>query len=141
MRGMAIAAAALLAAALHGGMAAETDSVDVTAALRAADEWLLLIDRGAYGEGWERADRAIQDAMPRARWEVALEQLRGKLGGVDRRKLRAANYVRELPGAPPGEYVVIQYDTAFATRPLSVETVTPARQPDGSWKVSGYFLR
>ena len=137
----AIALAAALAAGLYAASAAEGDSVDVTAAMRAADQWLELMDSGAYGEGWERADRAIQEAMPKLRWEVTLDGLRGKLGHVNRRKLRAASYSRELPGAPPGEYVVIQYDTAFATRPMSVETVTPVKQPDGSWKVSGYFIR
>ena len=139
MRLRAIAAA--LAAGLYAAVAAETGNVDVTAAMRAADEWLLLLDRGAYGEGWERADRAIQEALPKTKWEVALEGLRGKLGNVNRRKLRAANHARDLPGARPGEYVVIQYDTAFETRPLSVETVTPAKQADGSWRVSGYFVR
>jgi hypothetical protein len=37
--------------------------------------------------------------------------------------------------------VVIQFDTRFENRPLSMETVTPMREKDGSWKVSGYFIR
>jgi hypothetical protein len=37
--------------------------------------------------------------------------------------------------------VVIQFDTVFDKRPLSTETVTPMREPDGSWKVSGYLIR
>ena len=134
------ALAVVLAAGLYAA-AAEPEAVDTAPAMRAAEEWLEHIDAGAYGEGWERADQAIRDAMPRLQWEVALDRLRSKLGAVSRRKLRAANYVRDPPGAPPGEYVVLQYDTAFATRPRSVETVTPARQKDGSWKVSGYYVR
>jgi hypothetical protein len=140
-----IAIAAALSATLFTVMAADNEdaveSVDVSAAMRAADTWLAVIDAGRYGEAWEEADGAIQAAMPKVQWEVTLDRLRGKLGGVNRRKLRAAQSARDLPGARPGEYVVIQYDTAFETRPLSVETVTPARQKDGSWKVSGYFVR
>ena len=140
-----IAIATVLAATLFTVMAADNEDavegVDVTAAMRAADAWLVLIDAGRFGQGWEEADDAIQAAMPKVQWEVALDKLRGKLGGVNRRKLRAANYARDLPGARAGEYVVIQYDTAFETRPLSVETVTSVKQKDGSWKVSGYFLR
>jgi hypothetical protein len=46
-----------------------------------------------------------------------------------------------LPGAPAGDYVVIQYATQFANKDKAVETVVPMRTPDGSWKVSGYFIR
>jgi hypothetical protein len=47
----------------------------------------------------------------------------------------------ELPGAPDGEYVVFQFDTQFEHKRAAVETVTPMRDPDGSWRVSGYFIR
>ena len=47
----------------------------------------------------------------------------------------------ELPGAPDGEYVVFQFDTQFERKRAAVETVTPMRDPDGSWRVSGYFIR
>jgi hypothetical protein len=143
MRMIAIATA--LAATLFTVMAADNEDavvgVDITAAMQAADTWLAIIDTGRYGEGWEEADEAIQAAMSKLQWEVSLDKVRGKLGGVNRRKMRAANFARDLPGARAGEYVVIQYDTAFETRPLSVETVTPVKQKDGSWKVSGYFVR
>lgn len=133
--------AAALAAALYAAVAAGADDVDVTSAMRAADAWLELVDSGAYGKSWERADAVVRESVPRVKWEVTLDGLRARLGTVNRRKLRAATYARDPPGAPPGEYVVIQYDTAFATRPMSVETVTPVKQEDGSWKVSGYSIR
>ena len=47
----------------------------------------------------------------------------------------------ELPGAPDGEYVVFQFDTQFERKRAAVETVTPMCDPDGSWRVSGYFIR
>ncbi|HXF81037.1 MAG TPA: DUF4019 domain-containing protein, partial [Usitatibacter sp.] len=56
------------------------------------------------------------------------------------RKVRSARYTRELPNAPAGEYVVIQYDTRFERVPHAVETVTPMKDPDGTWRVSGYFV-
>jgi hypothetical protein len=48
--------------------------------------------------------------------------------------------LRTLPGAPDGEYVVIQYATRFEHKPSIIETVTPMLDKDGSWKVSGYFI-
>jgi len=44
-----------------------------------------------------------------------------------------------LPGAPDGEYVVIQYETQFEHH-TPAETVTPMLDKDGAWKVSGYFI-
>jgi len=140
-----IAIATVLATTLFTVMAADNDDatagVDVTAAMRSADQWLALVDAADYGESWELAAQPVREAMPKVQWEVTLQELRKKLGGVVRRKLRAATYAKDPPNAPPGEYVVIRYDTTFENRPLAVETITPVRQPDGHWRVSGYFIR
>jgi hypothetical protein len=135
-----MAFAAALAVAVWAA-ASEPEAVDVAPAMREAEAWLELVDRGAYGASWERAAQPVREAMPRVQWEVTLQGLRSKLGNVIRRKLRSATYARDPPGAPPGEYVVIQYDTTYENRVLSVETITPVRQKDGAWRVSGYFIR
>ena len=46
-----------------------------------------------------------------------------------------------MPGAPDGRYVVVQYDTVFENKASAVETVTPMADPDGVWRVAGYFIR
>jgi hypothetical protein len=43
-----------------------------------------------------------------------------------------------MPGAPVGEYAVIQSRTRF-TNQLVIETVVLTRESDGQWRVSGYF--
>lgn len=55
--------------------------------------------------------------------------------------MRSATFARDLPGAPKGDYVVIVYDTVFADKAGAIETITPMRDSDGKWKVSGYFVR
>jgi hypothetical protein len=45
-----------------------------------------------------------------------------------------------LPGAPDGEYVVIQYETSFEKKAFAIETVTPSFEKDGIWRVSGYYI-
>jgi hypothetical protein len=117
------------------------EEVDVNPAMAAATAWLALIDAGRYGESWEAASALFKGSTTKLQWEVAAQNARGPLGAVNARKLRAANYARALPGAPSGEYVVIQYDTNFSNRPLSAETITPSKEKDGTWKVSGYFIR
>jgi len=46
-----------------------------------------------------------------------------------------------MPGAPDGEYVVIQYETEFEKKASAVETVTPERDKNGTWRVSGYYIK
>jgi len=36
--------------------------------------------------------------------------------------------------------VVIQYETAFENR-TAIETVTPVKEKDGTWRVAGYFIK
>ena len=60
---------------------------------------------------------------------------------VVKRTLKSKQYATELPGAPDGRYVVIQFETSFANKRSAVETVTPMKQDDGTWRVSGYFVK
>lgn len=120
---------------------AQEEGLDLRPAAQAAQAWLAGVDAGRYGDSWEDAAELFRQTIPKLRWETAVQSVREPLGVVTSRKIRAMNYTRVLPGAPEGEYVVIQFDTRFENRPLSVETVTPMREKDGSWKVSGYFIR
>ena len=70
-----------------------------------------------------------------------MQSARAPLGALKSRVFKTATFTRSLPGAPDGEYVVIQFDTRFENKAAAVETVTPMRQKDGSWKVSGYYIR
>ena len=115
--------------------------LDTTPAMNVAETWLTSVDAGRYAESWDDAAAYFRGAVPKAQWETTLAQVRGPLGVAISRKVRSAAYTRSLPGAPEGEYVVIQYDTRFENRPLSVETVTPMREKDGRWKVAGYHIR
>jgi len=81
--------------------------------------------------------------MTKTQWEDALAKVRAPLAAVLSRKLTSATFTKTLPGAPEGAYVVIQYETDFSGHPSGkmIETVTPAKEKDGSWKVSGYYIK
>jgi hypothetical protein len=66
---------------------------------------------------------------------------RAPLGKVLSRTLKSATYATSLPGAPDGEYVVVKFDTSFEKKQSAIETVTPMKDPDGRWRVSGYFIK
>jgi hypothetical protein len=63
------------------------------------------------------------------------------LGALKSRVIQSSTFTHTLPGAPDGDYVVIKYATQFENQASAVETVTPLREKDGSWHVSGYFVK
>jgi len=135
-----ILAVALLGLALVA-TATVADEAAEAAAEKAARAWLAEVDGGDYGASWEHAAELFRKAVTKEAWKQQLGAVRGPLGAVRERSLRSATFTRSLPGAPDGEYVVIQYDTGFANKASAVETVTPMRDPDGVWRVSGYYIR
>jgi hypothetical protein len=116
------------------------DMTDKIAAQAAAEPWLKLVDAGQYGESWDAASEAFRKSLTRKQWETALTKVRAPLGNLVSRTFRASQYFTDLPGAESGEYVVIEYDSKFASGDPMTERITPKRDPDGVWRVSGYFL-
>lgn len=107
----------------------------------AAAAWLAVVDAGEYGDSWEQTCAYFRKVVAKDQWERQAAGIRGPLGAVVSRKLDSAKYTTKLPGAPDGEYVVIQYRTKFENKADAVETVTPMRDEDGTFRVSGYYIR
>ena len=116
-----------------------------TAAEKAAEDsaskWLGLVDAGDYAVSWDQAAQFFKNAVSKEDWRDKIKAVRGPLGKINSRKLKSATYKTTLPGAPDGQYVVIQYDSSFEHKTSAVETVTPMMDKDGQWRVSGYFIR
>ena len=106
-----------------------------------AKSWLELVDKGDYPASWGQAASAFKAAVTQATWESAVRGVRAPLGAMKSRVLKSAQPRSSLPGAPDGEYVVLQFETQFEHKSSVVETVTPMKDKDGLWRVSGYFVR
>jgi hypothetical protein len=111
------------------------------AAGSSATKWLGLVDTGDYAASWDEAAQFFKNAVSKERWKEQIKAARAPLGKLNSRKLKSATYTTSLPGAPDGQYVVIQYDSSFEHKTSAVETVTPMLDKDGLWRVSGYFIR
>ena len=118
-----------------------SDSSAEKAAQQSAQTWLALVDGGKYGQSWSEAAQLFKQAVTQSQWESAARGAREPLGKLQSRKLQSAEYRRSLPGAPDGEYVVIQYATSFENKKSAIEMVTPMKDRDGVWRVSGYIIR
>ena len=110
-------------------------------AIEASNTWLTLIDNNQYAKSWETAAELFKNAVGKDQWNQSLNSVRKPLGKVMKRTMKSKQYTTTLPGAPDGEYVVIQYETSFENKKSSIETLTPMQDKDGNWRVSGYYIK
>lgn len=106
----------------------------------ASRDWLALIDSADWPASWRTAATAFRAAGSASRWRATIVPVRRPLGRVQARRLERATRTTTLPGAPPGDYEVLEYRTDFSHRAAAIETVVMVREPSG-WKVAGYFIR
>jgi len=138
VRGLVIGSCAL---ALFVTAAAEAAETPEDAAQASAESWLKLVDQGNYAASWDAAAKLFKGAVKQADWVQMAAGVRTPLGKVLSRKPKLRQSTERVPGAPDGKYVVIQYDTVFENKASAVETITPMADPDGAWRVSGYFIK
>ena len=131
----------LIGSALLGcSVSISADSTAIEDAKSAALDWLALIDDGQYRQSWEQAGSLFQTQIDAEQWEQAVDKALAPLGDVVDRSLESAKYAESLPGAPDGQYVVLEYATTFEHKQRATETLTMALN-DGGWQAVGYFVR
>ena len=107
----------------------------------AAQMWLHEIDSGNYAKSWKQASSYFQGALTEKNWTDALTGARTPLGKLLSRKIAKTQSATSLPGAPDGNYLVMQFDTSFENKKSAVELVTFMREKDGDWKAAGYYIK
>jgi hypothetical protein len=117
------------------GEAAEKTAASV------APAWLAQIDGGKYAASWKDASAYFRGAITEKGWSDALNSSRKPLGKLVSRKLASAQSASSLPGAPDGNYVVMQFSTSFNNKKEAVETVTFVQEKDGKWRAAGYYIK
>jgi hypothetical protein len=132
-----IAATALGLIALCA-QAADNDAI--ARARESAVSWLVLVDSAKFAESWDHA-ASLFKGIPKSDWEQAVRSARAPLGAIKSRKFKSATVMKNPAGAPAGDYILILFDAQFEKRHAAVEAVTPMREKDGSWKVSGYYIK
>jgi len=131
----------LLSSAGIGAANAEDRNAAVQQATKAADAWLKLVDEGNYRESWQQAASIFRGKITPEGWETLAKATREHTGALISRKFELAAYATSLPGAPPGQYVVIEYEASYANIKSVIDKVTPMLDTDGQWRVSGYWIQ
>ncbi len=124
--------ASALAAAQQDGAKAAQQSVET---------WLSLVDVGDYPATYDSAAAFFRNAITQEKWVASIQTVREPLGYLNARTVKSTTVTSTLPGAPDGEDVVFQFNAKFERKLAAVETVTVVREPDGVWRVVGYFIR
>lgn len=132
----------LLSVLMIGGVSLAYSQEGLEAeAVRAADDWLRLLDQKEYRQCWKKSAAFLREQVSEEEWMKGMQSIDQMLGVAENRALRTSSYFRALPNAPIGEYVVIVYDVNLKNGQKAVETVTPMKDPDGQWRVSGYYIK
>lgn len=121
--------------------AARANSEATEAGVEAATVWLALVDSGEYEKSWNEAADYFKNAVTKEKWAQSLNAARKPLGELTSRELKSADHRTALPGAPDGEYVLMQFTSSFSAKAEAIETVTFMGEPDGKWKMAGYFIK
>lgn len=131
----------VLCLSLFSSLALAQGSDKEQAAITAAEQWLSLVDSGKYGQSWKQAAEYFRSSVSKVAWRDSMMAARKPLGRLKSRSVLGSAYNTSLPGAPDGEYVIIQFETSFENKQTAVETVTPMLEKDGSWRVCGYYIK
>jgi hypothetical protein len=132
---------AILVCVLALGISSVGETGAEKAAVEGSNHWLSVVDAGDYAASWAATAPLFRAAVQEDQWVQMLQARRAPLGKVISRVVKSAVYKTSLPGAPDGQYVVIQYESSFENKQSAIETVTPSLDHDGQWKVSGYYIR
>ncbi len=109
--------------------------------ISAAQKWLELLDTGKLGTAWDVSAKYLKSTVTRAEWVKGVADARKPYGKFKSRT--AARFARShsLPGAPDGDYAIIEFESAFANGKKAAEQVIWMFEPGDKWRVSGYFIR
>ncbi len=117
--------------------AAPAKKSTITASTPAPDDrarqWLVLVDDKNYAQSWSQAAKAFQNRQKADAWAKDATGRRAPLGAVASRDLKAIDLSRS-------DAAVVRYDTSFAHKTGTVETVTLALGKDG-WGVTDYSVK
>ena len=126
--------------AVAQNISSATPSLAETDVSVAAHAWVELLDNEQWDASWQASGTMFKTQLASAQWVAMVQSVRKPLGRVSTRTLKSVVQTNTLPGAPAGDYQVLQFQTHFANKPDATETVVLSREKAG-WRVNGYFIR
>ncbi len=118
----------------------DSAAVKTERGLERAVDWLVLVDFAEYGASYDEAAALFKGSVSREDWIETVTDLRGPLGAISSRSVTEKGHTTSIPGAPPGEYVVVQFAAVFSGDHRMTEIVFLVLE-NGDWRVAGYLMQ
>ena len=116
------------------------DSVELSEDIRsAADESLTLLDQDNFLGAWESSASLFNEVVSRDAWNSQMEGVRKKFGKAKTRTRTNAIVQKDPSNHPPGEYIMLNFDTGFE-KDDATETLVLFKE-DNQWRLAGYFTK
>jgi hypothetical protein len=107
------------------------------ASINAAKEWLVLMDRGAYRDGWNEAAPSLKAVQPCDAWADTIAKRHGKAGAVIMREVTAYRF--KPARTEDGLHTAVIHFRAQYEKGLLKESVI-LELADGTWRTADYSL-
>ena len=109
--------------------------------IEASTKWLALLDAGKTGAAWDASSPYLKSVVTRKKWIDGITDARKPFGKFVKRTPTKFARSHSMPGAPEGDYSIIEFDTEFANGKRASEQVIWMLGEREVWSVSGYFIR
>jgi uncharacterized protein DUF4019 len=113
----------------------DRDSID------AGMKWLALIDGGNAGAAWDLSSKQLKSSVTRDKFIEGMRDARKSLGKLEGRTAERFARSHQLPGAPEGDYAIIDYTARFAQGKKLQERLVWSIEEGDIWRVAGYEYR
>jgi hypothetical protein len=118
---------------------AEEAAKQKDAALKVAEAYLVLLDKGKFGESWETMTAEVRKGITRRKWVDALGKTRTPYGRLQSRKLNRVQ-MRATEVAERLDEAWIYTDFRTLDGATSSELVVVCLEKGKDWVVSSYYI-
>jgi Protein of unknown function (DUF4019) len=109
--------------------------------IAASEKWLALLDTDKAGQAWDASSQLLKSQVTRKKWIAGIADMRKPFGKLASRTGEKFARTHSLPGAPEGDYSIIEFTSKFANGKTAQEQLIWTLETGDIWRVSGYFIR
>jgi DNA-binding CsgD family transcriptional regulator len=114
--------------------------VSEAASIIFGEQWLKLVDNQNWSKSWSSAGSFFRSQISEKTWSATILSVRNPLGTLVSRSILKVTKATSLPGAPDGEYELIEFQSNFTNKSDAKETLVLMKE-ENTWKTVGYFIR
>ena len=109
--------------------------------IEASTKWLALLDSGKTGAAWGVSSPHLKSVVTRKNWIDGITSARKPFCDFVKRTPIKFARSHSMPGAPDGDYSILEFDTEFANGKRASEHIIWMLGEREVWSVSGYYIR